>query len=705
MMIVPKMDPASKSIIKGEMSSAGTDAGNGFNLSFGKVLRTLATSAVVIGAARGVANTFSSAFDSYADYEQLSGGIESMFQGQEELIESVTASSRDAWQTLTMSQNEYYSAFMSAYPLIASSLDSQEDAIATTNKLLGLESDLANTFGYDMDYAATAINWALKGSYNYLDNLNIGITGTKEGFLEAANACGLFDHEIKDLDELTSEEKIAVIENYANRYGVLGKTADEAGKTIQGSQKMLHAAWQNLLTDIAAGGDIASSIDVLMKALFGDTEREIAGYVTLLAQTSRNIIAGMVSAFAEMIPRLAEQIPEVIEMFTTLASEIMDTLMDSFPEIIEQLSEQIPNIINMFMQLAVHIANALATSAPIIIPAIAQMIVDICAGLVSNVGLIIQAAADLVAGLAQGLIDALPIIVEAVPDLIGSIVGALNDNLDLLIGAALDLVTGLAQGIIGAIPVIVDALPELIEAIVATIIGNIPVIIQAGIDLLSSLIDALPEIISTVVTAIPDIVYALQDAILEGDNLETIAEAGVDLFVSLVTMTPEIIAGLIEAVPKIVQGLADSFKSQEMKDKMKDAGKQLLLGLKNGFTAAMSELLTSARGVGNSLVGAFKSTFGIHSPSTVFAEIGENLMLGLGNGIDNKSRYPQDRLDLSVGNLRASIGTLSHAQGVVSTTNNTTNNINVTVPARSLDEYQSATDFARRMQRMGAYGY
>ena len=99
-----------------------------------------------------------------------------------------------------------------------------------------LESDLANTFGYSVEEASTAINWALKGSFNYIDNLNLGIKGTQEGFLEAAHNAG---YRVDDVKELTSSDILDILEKTADQYGVLGKTAEEAMKTIQGSTKSM----------------------------------------------------------------------------------------------------------------------------------------------------------------------------------------------------------------------------------------------------------------------------------------------------------------------------------------------------------------------------------------------------------------------------------------------------------------------------------
>ena len=228
-------------LIKGNLISEGIIAG----------IKGLASAMKTVGSA--LLDVGKSAIQSYADYEQLVGGVESMFGGLEkgsEQINKVMGLSKNAWKDLTMSQNDYITAFNSTYPLMKNDIADQNEAIEKTNRIMTLNSDLANTFGYSMDTASNAVNWALKGTFSYLDNLNIGIKGTKQGFLEAAQSVG---YTVKSVDELSSSDILDILEKCADKYGVLGKTADEAKTTIQGSTKMMKSAWSNLLTGITEG--------------------------------------------------------------------------------------------------------------------------------------------------------------------------------------------------------------------------------------------------------------------------------------------------------------------------------------------------------------------------------------------------------------------------------------------------------------------
>lgn len=404
--------------------AAGEKVGAG--IAKGVAMAAAAIAAAVVAA---VGLGVKQSLDAFAEYEQLFGGIESIFtkNGEKnlELIGQVQATGQDAWRSLTMSENEYYQSFMSAYPLIKASLDDENAAIEQTNRLLTLESDLANTFGYSTEQAATAINWALKGSYNYLDNLNIGIKGTQEGFLEAANASGLFAETITDLDELTSEDKIAVIEYYADQYGVLGKTSSEAATTIQGSAKMMRASWTNLMTGIAQDG-------ANIEALVGD------------------LVESIVTWAGNVLPRVLQ----IIEGLFQAAPALIEQLMPELMNFVLQLVNDLPQIVEAGMVCLAKLIEGLAAAMPQLIPAITQTVVNIALILTKpeNLMLLIRAALELIKAIALGIIQAIPSLIEAIPPLIIQLNTALLAAVPEMIQVGLQLVAGICAGIVKSAP-------------------------------------------------------------------------------------------------------------------------------------------------------------------------------------------------------------------------------------------------------------
>lgn len=332
-----------------------TSVGKAGAKALGKTLVAGAVSATV-----AIAKMTKEAISSFAEFEQLSGGIEAMFGGMEKGAEQITKVNQyasDAWKDLTMSQNEYFRSFSDSYALVKTGIEDENKAIEETNRLLQLNADLSNFYGYDIERASNAINWALKGSFNYLDNLNIGIVGTQEGFLDAAHACGYM---VKSVKELNSEQIIDIIERYAEKAGVVGTTAREAANTIQGSTKMMKSAWQNLLTGMADDtADFKTLMDNFMKSagLFGKQvfpriKTAFASIVQFITQALPEVISALNDVIADLLPAIIEGVRvlfialvENFPRFLDVIIDNIDVLVDGILDIIEALIPRLPEIL------------------------------------------------------------------------------------------------------------------------------------------------------------------------------------------------------------------------------------------------------------------------------------------------------------------------------------------------------------------------
>lgn len=279
----------------------------------------------------------------------------------------------------------------------------------------------------------------------------------------------------------------------------------------------------------------------------------------------------------------------------------------------------------------------------------------------------LEFAVKMIANIATGIAQSLPTLVPSLVQLVTDIVQVLIDNIPLLIDAALQLVTGLAEGIINAIPVLVAALPQLITSLIDGLLSAIPQIIQAGIDLLVALIQALPQIITTIVQAIPQIISGIENALI--GNIDQIIMAGVQLFVALIQNLPTIIVEIVKAVPQIVSGIVQAFAS--LGGEMINAGANLLHGLWEGISGAASWLWEKVSGWASSLVSGIKDFFGIHSPSTVFAEIGGNMADGVGVGFTDNMGGVEGDMTAAMGGA----GALTAAEAVNAVNNGIIANI------------------------------
>ena len=431
------------------------------------------------------------AVDNYAEYEQLTGGVESIFGGIEkgaEQIKKVTDTANEAWKNLTMSQNQYYETFTSTYPLMKNDIEDQNEAIEQTNRLMTLESDLANTFGYSVEQASTAINWALKGSFNYIDNLNLGIKGTQEGFLEAAHNAGYM---VDDISELTSSDILDILEKTADQYGVLGKTAEEAMKTIQGSTKAAKSAWTNLVTGIA---DDNANFDKL-----------VSDFVDSVGAMFDNLLPRIITSLegvGELIPKLFEilneHLPELIEGLQNILNSLMTSIVEILPQmapfitqilltIVQLITDNLPTILQAGITILLELIKGITQALPDLIPTMVQVIMDIVNILLDNIDLIIECGIQLLVALTEGIMNALPELISRLPEIIIKITTKLIELSPQLLSAALRIILALAEGLIKFIPQLISKIPQILKSIVNAFTQGVKDFVNIGANLLKGI--------------------------------------------------------------------------------------------------------------------------------------------------------------------------------------------------------------------------
>ena len=428
------------------------------------------------------------------------------------------------------------------------------------------------------------------------------ITG---GLADALNWAGVSEDEFQaSLDKCSTEqERQALITKTLNG---LYSDAAEKYREVNGDIIDAQKATASLNSAMAELGAIAEPIVTKLKQLTAELLQQITPFVELIGNGLVGALTGAEGA----------------------AQQFTDGLLGMVTFAIQKLSEMLPTFINFAFQMIANIATGIAQALPTLVPSLVQLVADIVQVLIDNIPLLIDAALQLVTGLAQGIINAIPVLVAALPTLITSLIDGLLSSIPQIIQAGIDLLTSLITALPEIIATIVAAIPEIINGIITALLENIPLIIQAGIDLLVALIQALPQIITTIVQAIPQIISGIVNALVK--NIPQIIQAGVQLFVALIQNLPTIIAEIVKAVPQIVSGIVSAFGS--LVGEMVKAGANLLHGLWEGISSAAGWLWEKVSGWASSLVDGIKNFFGIHSPSTVFAEIGTNMGEGVGVG-------------------------------------------------------------------------
>lgn len=458
----------------------------------GKKFDKVKTAATALGTAAAAATAALAAaavklgtevISAYADYEQLVGGVETLFKDSSgKVMEYAT----DAYKTAGLSANEYMETVTGFSASLISSLGGDtEKAAEYANMAITDMSDNANKMGSDMASIQNAYSGFAKQNYTMLDNLKLGYGGTKEEMqrlLEDAEKLSGVKYDISSYSDII--DAIHVIQTEMD---ITGTTAKEAEATISGSIGMLKSSFQNLITGL---GDADADIDKLCDNVvnsFNSVVKNITPVVRNLAKTVPNALEGILDAIAPLLPELLE-----------MGVGLFEALLSGFTSVLPELMNTAASLVTTLVQ-----------------------------GIIEALPLVVEAAAQFITTLVQGIAEALPTLIPAAVETVTTIVSTLIENIPLLIDAALQLIQGLAEGVLEAIPVLLEALPELIESLVTTLLDAIPQIIETGVKLLTALITNLPQIIAEIVRAMPQIITGIVNAL--GEGVSQVAEVGANL--------------------------------------------------------------------------------------------------------------------------------------------------------------------------------
>ena len=600
------------------------------------------SAAAVAAGATAVAALTKSAVESYADYEQLVGGVETLFKDSAGIVQEYAA---NAFQTAGLSANDYMETVTGfSASLLQSVGGDTEEAARIADQAITDMADNANKMGSSMESIQNAYQGFAKQNYTMLDNLKLGYGGTKqemERLLADAEKLSGVHYDISNLNDVY--EAIHVIQG---ELGITGTTAEEASTTIQGSAAAMKAAWQNMLTGIADENanfdglinNLVKSIETFAQNIIPRVEQALKGIGKLVSGLAPIIVQELPNLISEILPSFIEAVMSIVDSIIGIIPELLPVVLEAITEIgmevINSLSEILPDILQAVIDGVIQVANAISENLPQIVAALTQGLLQLVQVIIDNMPQFLQAALQLFISIQQAIFEAMPIIIAALPQLITGIVDFIVGAIPQLIQAYIQLLSSLVDALPEIIAAIVAALPQIIDGIITALLEGLPLIIQCGIQLFIALIQNIGEIISGIAKALPDLIAGIVEAILE--HLPEIIECGVQLFIALIANLPTIIVELVKAVPQIIQALLEAFG--EGVSKFGEMGVNLVKGLWNGFKSKLDEFFTNAKQWFSNGIAKIKNSLGIHSPSTVFAGIGKYLVLGLDEGItDNIS--------------------------------------------------------------------
>ena len=627
------------------------------------------------------------AIDSYAQYEQLVGGVDTLFK---ESSSKVQAYADVAYKTAGLSANQYMETVTSFSASLLQSLngDTAKSAEIANMAIIDM-SDNANKMGTSMDMIQNAYQGFAKQNWTMLDNLKLGYGGTAREMARLVNESGVLGDKLIDLDdkqnlnanlqEVGYAKIIEAVHKVQQEMGITGTTSLEASETISGSVSSMKSAWQNLLTGIADdNADFDELVDNFVESLVGKN--------------------GEGGALSNLLPRIETALNGVVKLVVSLSKDLLPQIMpiavDLIKNLVTSISENLP---------------ALLDSANMILGTLIDGIISLLPDLL-DIG--IKMIVSLVQGIADGLPEFMPVII----DTIGLIVGALMDNLDLIISVGIELIIALAKGIITALPLLIEKIPVIIEKLVLSLADLLsPVIEWCGsafaevgkffedigtsigefftnawtsvTDFFTDIFTSIGEFFTNMFTSIGEFFTNAWDSIQKfldnpiyyiGYAIGTISRIVVDFFTVTI---PKWWNNMLESVTNFFTKLGESIKTfftktipdtwDKFKKNIAEFGKKLIASIKEFFTVkipnAWDSLKTKLKNLIDDVVGKIKTFFTETIPNawasfkkkvskavsgfgdffkdlpTKLKNIGKDIVDGLWNGIKGKWQDLKDK--------------------------------------------------------------
>lgn len=578
-----------------------------------------ASAAAVGAASAGVAALGTACINAYADYEQLVGGVETLFKDSAETIHSYAD---NAYKTAGLSANEYMETVTSFSASLLQSLGGDTEKAATAADLAITDmADNANKMGTAMESIQYAYQGFAKQNYTMLDNLKLGYGGTKEEMqrlLADAEKLSGVKYDLSSYADVV--EAIHVIQT---EMGITGTTAKEASTTIQGSVASMKAAWANLMVGMA---DDTQNFDMLLSNFIesiGTVADNLLPRIGVVIEGMGKLVAGLALEIASALPTLTnELLPNLVELGVQSISALVQGIQENGDSLAagalsivgtlaEGIAELLPMVADTAASLVVSLADGLTESLPNIIPIAIETISTLVENLTENANTVIDAGIQIILALGEGLIAALPQLIETIPQIVINIANVINDNAPKLVDTALYLITRLAVGLVQAIPTLVVNIPKIIEAIVAAFMAF------QWLNLGKQLIDGVANGVKKA-----------------GESMATAAKDAFSKFKAKIT-------------------------GSEVATELKSIGKYIIDGIVGGIKNSLSKIANVAGKIKDTLLSKLKGLFRIASPSKLMKEeVGAYIGEGIAVGIEESGQMAVDAAeDVANGIIDAFAGT------------------------------------------------
>lgn len=597
--------------------------GDGIKNKLGAAAKAGVAAVAAVGTATAAIGK--TALDAYSNYEQLVGGIDTLFKSSSAKMQQYAA---NAYQTAGVSANRYMEISTSfAAALISSLGDNTEAAADMANTAIMDMSDNANKMGTSLETVQEAYMSLSRGNYEMLDSLKLGYGGTKselERLLSDAEEFSAAQGKVRDFSVDSYSDIVEAIHIVQDEMGITGTTAEEAATTIEGSVNKAKAAWDNWLAGLGnEDADMGGLTDQLVQSV---------------ATAGENIIPRVGQIMTTIGQTVADHAPGVglylrNALINVLPEAVQGPMRDAFAGV-DEVVGKLTGVFNDNLKPAAGAADSVFSAIgsgvktfgdavnDLVLPAIDQLspAFNDFFGAIQTAQPLLEFIANIIGvGIAAAISTAIKLF-AAITEVVAFVITGFTQLYEDISG----FVTGVVQFFTVDLPNAIDALvqwfaqlPGNIAAFLSTVITNVVTWVT---DMASNAVSAGSRFVS----GIADFLSALPG------NIASWLSGVISTVVGWVS---QFVSNAASAASQFASSLIDGLAS--IPGQVTSIGSNIIQGMVKGVTGAASRLIDSVKGAVGDAINAAKNLLGIHSPSRVFRKIGQYTMRGAALGVDD----------------------------------------------------------------------
>jgi phage-related protein len=563
----------------------------------------------------------------YAEYEQLSGGIEKLFGSSAEKVQKYAD---NAYKSVQMSKNEYMDlSTQFASSMIKSLNGDTNKAAEQTNKAITQMRDNASVFGSNMEDIENAYKGFAKQNYTMLDNLKLGYGGTKtemQRLLDDAEKISGIHYDISNMSDIV--DAIQVIQTQMH---VTGNAAKEASETIEGTANRVKSAWSNLITDLGnENADLSADMQNLLDSVIAFGQNAVPRLAMILeglgkaiATVMQKLPSALMQGFNTITPLVAKVVDDIMTSFTTQLLPKMSSLMNKLPSTLQTMSKTMDSALNtlrisvlskipaIYTQLATMVGNGinmLMQATTTLLPRLTQFAIDLVTALGNS---IITQAPTLMAQMGtfmqiaiQGIMQNLPIIAQQLLNGAQSLIQNLIAQLPALGNQLGSAIAGVIQTVATNLPTMLNQFTSVVGSFLGWLVTQIPSLVAGLLQFAWNVIVQVAQSLPTLLAQLPAILMSIFNVVVSqiGTLFPVIFNA---IRSNLIPFMVSFFQGLGQTILQFIMQLPSTLMSAV--GSLLSLGRSLCSAIGNGFRSILPQLPGIALQVGTFILSALAS--------------------------------------------------------------------------------------------------